>query len=325
MIGASAGGVPALRQVVGDLPDDFPACVLVVLHVNPDAPSLLPAILGRETRLETRHAVDGDRLDSPRILVAPPAFQTTVDDGRRLRVERGPRQNNMRPAIDPLMRSAARELGPDAVGVILTGMLHDGTAGLAAIKSAGGATVVQDPGTAEYPSMPRHAVEGVRPDHVVPLEAIPALLERLTATPLEEVESIVTARVPAHPPIEVGDDNTGQLTAFTCPECHGTLWELDEAGVPTFRCRVGHRYGIESLVASQSAGTEASLWAAARALEEKASLNRRVAVRLNRSGHGASALRFERIAEEAEVQAAQVKLLLEQVETPPAPSPASAA
>ena len=325
VIGASAGGVPALTDVIAALPDDFPAALLIVLHVNPDAPSLLPAILSRTTRLETRHAEDGDPIAPGRILIAPPDFQMTVADGT-VRVERGPRENNMRPAIDPLMRSAAQQLGPRAIGVVLTGMLFDGTVGLSAIKAAGGTTIVQDPATAEYASMPRHAIDGVGPDYVVRLSELPALLERLAGAPVPEGEELVVlAQDPERPSGEVGDDHLGQLTAFTCPECHGTLWELDEAGVPTFRCRVGHRYAIDALVASQAQGAEAALWAAARALEEKASLNRRVAARLSESAHHASALKFERIAEEAEVQAAQVKLLVEQLEAPPAPVPASAA
>jgi two-component system chemotaxis response regulator CheB len=137
----------------------------------------------------------------------------------------------------------------------------------------------------------------------------------------------VTVQVgePERTPLEVGDDNDGRLTAFTCPECHGTLWERTEAGVPSFRCRVGHRYAVDALVLAQSEGAESALWAAARALEEKAALHRRVATRLEESGHGASALKFERSAEDAEVQAAQVKLLVEQLAAPPLPVPVNAA
>jgi two-component system, chemotaxis family, protein-glutamate methylesterase/glutaminase len=307
-----------------NLPADLPAPILVVLHVSATGPSALPSILDRVTELDVRHAADGDRLEPGVVLIAPPDLQLTVA-GDYVRVERGPRENGLRPAVDPLMRSAARHLGRRAVGVVLTGMLSDGTVGLAAIKAAGGVTIVQDPGSAAFSSMPQHAVDGVGPDYVVPIEELGALLQRVVGAERQKpVEVTMTGHLHELPPVEVGDDNPGQLTAFTCPECHGTLWEVDEAGVPQFRCRVGHRYAIDSLVVAQSNGTETALWAAARALEEKASLSRRVAVRLSDSGHGGSALRFERIADEAEVQAAQVKLLIEGLEQPQLPVPATA-
>lgn len=324
VIGASAGGIPALKHLVARLPGNLPAAVLVVLHVSPTTPSALPAILSKAGALDARHAQDGDAIEPGRILVAPPDFQMTVADGT-LKLERGPRENGHRPAIDPLMRTAAHHLGPRVVGVVLTGMLADGTVGLAAIKAAGGVTIVQDPGTAAFASMPRHAVEGVGPDHVVPLEELPPLLEQVVTEAPARAVAGAPGEEPPRTPIEVGDDHRGTLTAFTCPECHGTLWEVDEGGVPSFRCRVGHRYAIDALVESQAETTETALWAAARALEEKASLNRRVAARLADSGHNASALKFERIAEDAEVQSAQVKLLIEQLERPPIPVPVSAA
>lgn len=325
LIGASAGGIPALRQIVTELPADFPAALLVVLHVNPDTRSALPAILGRASGVETRHAVDGDAIRPGRILIAPPDFQMTVDDGV-VRVERGPRENGLRPAIDPLMRSAARHLGSRTIGVVLTGMLSDGTIGLAAIKAAGGVTIVQDPGTAAFASMPQHAIEGVGPDYVVDLDELPALLREIVGTGTRRGgEIVLTEEAPQRAPVEVGDNEQGKLTAFTCPECHGTLWETEENGVPSFRCRVGHRYAVDALVSAQSESTESTLWAASRALEEKAALHRRVASRLRQSGHGAAALRFERTAEDAEVQAAQVQLLVQQLEPPPLPVPVDAA
>jgi two-component system, chemotaxis family, protein-glutamate methylesterase/glutaminase len=324
VIGASAGGIAALKELMADLPADLPAAVLVVLHVSASGPSALPSILDRATELEVRHATDGERLEPGCVLIAPPDRQLTVA-GDSVRVERGPRENGLRPAVDPLMRSAAHHLGRRAVGVVLTGMLSDGTVGLAAIKAAGGVTIVQDPGSAAFSSMPQHAIDGVGPDYVVALEELGALLQRVVGAERPRLEDVsMSHEQHERPPVQVGDDNPGQLTAFTCPECHGTLWEVDEAGVPQFRCRVGHRYAIDSLVVAQANGTETALWAAARALEEKASLSRRVAVRLSDSGHAASALKFTRVAEEAEVQAAQVKLLIEALEQPELPVPVTA-
>jgi two-component system, chemotaxis family, protein-glutamate methylesterase/glutaminase len=324
VIGASAGGIAALKELMADLPADLPAPILVVLHVSATGPSALPSILDRVTQLDVRHAADGDRLEPGVVLIAPPDLQLTVA-GDSVRVERGPRENGLRPAVDPLMRSAARHLGQRAVGVVLTGMLSDGTVGLAAIKAAGGVTIVQDPGSAAFSSMPQHAIDGVGPDYVVPVEELAALLQRVVGAERQRgMEVAMTGHQHELPPVQVGDDNPGQLTAFTCPECHGTLWEVDEAGVPQFRCRVGHRYAIDSLVVEQANGTETALWAAARALEEKASLSRRVAVRLSEGGHGASALKFQRVADESEVQAAQVKLLIEGLGQPELPVAATA-
>jgi two-component system chemotaxis response regulator CheB len=180
VIGASAGGIAALREIVAGLPGDLPATILIVLHVNPTTPSALPAILDRATELEVRHARKGDRIRPGSVLIAPPDLQMTIADGF-VRLERGPLEHGLRPAIDSLMRSAAAQLGPRVVGVVLSGMLSDGTAGLAAIKAAGGVTVVQDPATAAFASMPGNAVDAVDPDHVVPLSQLAPLLQRLVA------------------------------------------------------------------------------------------------------------------------------------------------
>ena len=192
VIGASAGGIAALKEVVAGLPGDLPATLLVVLHVNPTTPSALPAILDRATDLEVRHARNGDAIRPGSVLIAPPDLQMTILDGF-VRLERGPLEHGLRPAIDALMRSAAEQLGPRVVGVVLSGMLSDGTAGLAAIKEAGGVTVVQDPATAAFASMPGNAVKGVGPDHVVPLSQVAPLLRRLVA--LERGGGRVTAGV----------------------------------------------------------------------------------------------------------------------------------
>ncbi|HEU4628992.1 MAG TPA: chemotaxis protein CheB, partial [Gemmatimonadaceae bacterium] len=175
VIGASADGVEALQEVISRLPADLPAAVLVVLHVASGAPSVLPRILDRRAALGVSHARDGEPIVPGHVFVAPPDFHLLVKDGR-LKLLRGPRENGVRPAVDPLFRSAADAYGPAVVGVVLSGTLDDGTLGLGMIKRAGGLAVVQDPDEALFDGMPRNAVERVRVDHVVPLAEIAPLL-----------------------------------------------------------------------------------------------------------------------------------------------------
>lgn len=186
VVGASAGGVEALRELVHGLPADLPASVLVVRHVPPESQSALPRILARSGPLPAAHALDGEELRPARIYVAPADFHMLVEDGR-IRLVRGPRENLHRPAVDPLFRSAAAAYGRRVVGVVLTGALDDGTAGLATIKRCGGVAVVQDPADATFSSMPASALRNVRVDHSVPLAGIAPLLDRLVREPLPDV------------------------------------------------------------------------------------------------------------------------------------------
>jgi two-component system chemotaxis response regulator CheB len=178
VIGASAGGVEAISTVVSDLPRDLRAAVLVVLHVAKGR-SMLPEILTRAGRLPAVQPNDRDRLEYGRIYVARPDHHLVVGSGT-VRVVHGPTENGCRPAIDPLFRSAARVYGPRVVGIVLTGGLNDGTAGLAAVKEAGGIAIVQDPEEAFAPSMPRSARAFVMVDHVLPVREMAVLITELT-------------------------------------------------------------------------------------------------------------------------------------------------
>lgn len=191
VIGASAGGLEAIRHILGAMPRDLDATLLIVLHTTSRARSLLPEIFERGCQLPVSHPRDGEVLERGRVYVAPPGFHMIVEDGF-LRVLQGPRENLQRPAVDPLFRSAAAAYGPRVIGIILTGMLDDGTAGLMVVRASGGKAIVQDPETALYPGMPRSALAHV-PDAVsAPLYDIPALLLQLIRSPVP-LES-------AHPP-----------------------------------------------------------------------------------------------------------------------------
>jgi two-component system, chemotaxis family, protein-glutamate methylesterase/glutaminase len=270
VLGASAGGVEALAQIVRPLPADLPAALFVVLHVPPHGTSVLPAILNRAGRLRASHAVDGEAIEHGRIYVAPPDHHLLVRRGT-VHLSRGPRENSARPAVDPLMRTAARAYGPRVVGVVLSGNLDDGTAGLVAIKRRGGVAVVQDPNESLFAGMPRSAVENAAPDHVLPLGMIPAVLRELTATEVhgsEEPEPMLDDTDdafemaepprPAGPREDAGGGNDGsggkratesRPSTYTCPECHGSLWEVHDGEILRFQCRVGHRYSVNTLVA----------------------------------------------------------------------------
>jgi two-component system chemotaxis response regulator CheB len=284
VIGASAGGIEALAKLLSGLPTDFAAAVLVVLHTTGRPGSLLPQVLGRRARLPVSHPRDRTRMEHGQIYVAPPDCHMLIEDGH-VRVLQGPRENLHRPAIDPLFRSAAVAAGRRVVGVILTGMLDDGTSGLMVVRAHGGTTLVQDPETALFPAMPRNALEQVPESKVLPVEQIAAELVRLVKEELPAEEGTAPVRGTREeresqflerqmPQIE-----SGQPSAFACPDCGGVLWELEEKGFLRFRCRVGHAFTAKYLSAEQRHAVETALWSALRALEESAALYSRLAER----------------------------------------------
>lgn len=315
VIGASAGGVEAISTLVADLPRDLGAAVLVVLHLAKGR-SMLPEILTRAGKLPAAHPDDGDRLEPGRIYVARPDHHLVLEPGH-IRVVHGPTENGCRPAVDPLFRSAARVFGPRVIGVVLTGGLDDGTAGLAAVKEAGGIAIVQDPDEAFAPSMPRSARAFVNVDHVLPVREMGAMIARLTREPTESQPSTTGVHVApmepdlGQPPLVLHEtDRPGKVSVFTCPECHGTLWEADERGIVRFRCRVGHVYSVESMLAAQTDSVDRALWTALRSVEERAALTHRLAERARARGHHWAARAFEQRAVAADGHAAVIRELL---------------
>lgn len=275
VVGASTGGPQALQTLVAGLPADFPAAVFVVQHTSPQHQSLLPLLLSKAGPLPANHAVDGEPIHPGRIYVAPPDRHLVLEP-THLRVTRGPKENRVRPAVDPLFRSAAYAFGPRAVGVVLTGALDDGTAGLWAIKDRGGVAIVQDPDEAEMPSMPQSAMHYVEVDYCLKLAEIGPILARLVRETAQEGGSSVPDQLRIEtqvalqdPPLQSGILHLGPPSLFTCPECHGILMELQSGDLVRFRCHTGHSFTLASLLAELSESTEDALWNALRAVQEK--------------------------------------------------------
>lgn len=285
VIGASAGGVEALMTLFGGLPLELPAAVFVVLHVMPGGTSVLPRILSRAGPLPVSAAANGEPIERGRAYVGPPDHHMLIRDGE-VRLTNGPRENGHRPAVDPLFRSAARAHGRKVIGVVLSGALDDGSAGLQMIGEAGGLALVQEPASALYPSMPDSALGHTPSARAVPIEELADAICQAVDEPLahgadDDREQLVTS-VPVDEP-ERSDDNprNGVLSAITCPECGGSLWEHDDhEGMLRFKCHVGHAYSVDSLEISQAQALEAALWAALRSLQERAELFRRLARRV---------------------------------------------
>ena len=320
VIGASAGGIEALRVIVGALPTDFAAPICVVLHTSPQSPGILDGILTRAGRLPAINVINRERLQDGHIYVAPPDFHLVVEPGL-VRVTKGPRENRFRPAIDPMFRSAAQIYGPAAIGVILTGSLDDGTDGLWAIKQLGGTAIVQDPRDALFPSMPQNAIDHVNVDYSLRLADIAPMLIRLTAAPVEatapsgDVPDVLRMEVKIameHNPFDAGLERVARPSRFACPECHGVLLELKEGARVKFRCHTGHAYSVASLLAAIGEGIEASLWSAVRALEEGQLLLTRMAEHLKANHDATVAQRLLDRAVEAQKQSEVIRQLVMQ-------------
>lgn len=283
VIGASTGGIEALKQLVSRLPVDFPAAVLIVLHIGAHE-SILPALLSAVSKLPVRHAQDNDAILEGAVLIAPPDHHLVVENDC-VRVLRGAKENFSRPAIDPLFRSAAINHRERVIGVVLTGNLDDGTIGLQAIKAYGGTAVVQDPNEAIAPSMPRSAMTYVEIDFCLPVDRIAETLCELVIQDKADVpEGVLPRAAEVEYRLNLNEmlsmeemENIGTPSGLTCPECHGALWQVDGAAPMRFRCHTGHGFTAASLNAEQDRTIEEAIWSAVRALHEKEALLLRTA------------------------------------------------
>jgi two-component system chemotaxis response regulator CheB len=317
VIGASAGGVDALMQLVRALPKNFAAPVCAVLHLSPDSPSMLAEILARSSPMRVVAAEDGAPLKNGTVYVAVPDRHLIVGKHGSIRVMRGPRENLHRPAVDPLFRSAAAAYGARAIGVVLTGNLDDGTAGMIAIKKRGGIAIIQDPRDAIHPAMPQNVLNHTEVDACLPLRAIAAeLVRRVNHSPGRDVHDHVElmereTRIAELDDESMSEDNRpGKPSAYSCPECGGVLWKMKEGNLERYRCRVGHAYSPESLLDAQNEQLEEALWSAMKTLEENADLARRLAEDQRGRGHLWMVSRFEERAREAHERSDLIRRVL---------------
>jgi two-component system chemotaxis response regulator CheB len=329
VVGGSAGGIEALTALVAGLPPELPAAVCVVVHLRPFGVSRLAEVLQRATALPVRAARHGALLERGTIHVAVPDLHLLVeraDEGEDapalLRLTRGPRENRNRPAVDPLFRSAALAFGPRVIGVVLSGALDDGTAGLWAVRDRGGLAVVQDPADALVPSMPRSALNEVGADHVVPADALGPLLDRLAREPAPERDgeaapseavTVLEREVAMAAVDEVVHQREERYAApsrFACPDCGGVLWHVSPEGPLRFRCETGHAYSPATLEEGQNESVEEALWAALRALEDRIALARLRGRHAERLGLADFAQRFVVQEEASEQHAAAIRALL---------------
>lgn len=307
VVGASAGGITAIKNLIGSLKDDFKGTIFIVLHVPPYSETQLPQILSNVGPLKAVLAKNGEEFQSGMIYVAPNDHHMLLEEGK-ISVQKGPKENRFRPSIDALFRSAAYVYGSRVIGVILSGLLDDGVSGLWTIKQQGGLVLIQTPDDAEQPQLPINVLDYVEPDYKLSAIDMGPLISGLITEPAPErfkiserglkllsMEVVIAAKDNS---FEMGIMDMGQLTPFTCPECHGTLVRLVEGNIIRFRCHTGHAYTASSLLAEVSESVEKLLWQSVRALEEMNMLQMNIAEHFDKMNNLASANLFREKAQE---------------------------
>jgi two-component system chemotaxis response regulator CheB len=305
VIGASAGGIPALTRLMKTLDRDLDASVLVVLHLSPHAHSVLPDILARAGRLPSAHPRDREPLVAGQVYVAPPDRHLLINDAL-VRVTAGPWENGHRPSVDVLFRSAALWHGPRVIAIVLSGALDDGAAGVGVVAQHGGAVLVQDPDEAEVPDMPRQALATVPDAMVGSVDDIAELVNKLTreapaVTPRPDLDSSLAeelriAEGERRPPTEYDAEPAG----LVCPDCSGALFEVPHDRVLRYRCRVGHAWTADALSNAHGRQLEETLWMVLRVLEDDVALQSRLESRARAHNRNRTAAHHESLREERE-------------------------
>jgi two-component system, chemotaxis family, protein-glutamate methylesterase/glutaminase len=324
VIGASAGGITALNVVLRELPQNIPAAIFVTIHLASEGESILPAILARTSGLPACHARDHQSIHAGEIYVAPPRFHMLIERGR-VQLRKGPSENQQRPAINPLFRSAALAYGRKVIGIVLSGMLDDGAAGLAEIKRLKGLCIAQEPVDAMFGEMPRSAIAEANPhlcltaveirEFLVSLETLKSKTGLAKAKLLRSCHpNISPPRVPirklAPTKWKKIEQSFGPATGLICPDCGGPLWESEPGKAQQFRCLTGHAYSPQTLLSAQGGATERAMWAALRALEERAELQHRLAARARAEQNKPSARTFDSRAKETDLHAENLRQLI---------------
>jgi two-component system chemotaxis response regulator CheB len=313
VIGASTGGIDALKKIVQGLPSDLDASIFIVWHMSPNLRGMLPDILNNLNTIFAAHASDKETIKPNRIYIAPPDHHLLIEEGR-VRVTRGPKENRFRPAVDPLFRSAAYTYGNRVIGVVLSGGLDDGTAGLWRIKHNGGIAVVQDPADAEVASMPENALREVAVDHCVPVADMADLLVKLSSAEIINTEVMKDEKTKIEIGIAAeenalfkGSLNIGELSRYACPECHGVLSRIIDGNLSRFRCHTGHAYSSDTLMAALTEKIEDSLYSAIRGMDESILLLNHVGDHYAEANQPKLAASYFKKAQEAEERSELVR------------------
>jgi two-component system chemotaxis response regulator CheB len=315
VIGGSAGALRPLERILTSLPADLPATVFVVLHIAPYAGTGILDHLSKLASLKASVASDGANFGNGEIVLAPPDHHLIVKPGH-VRVTRTPRENLWRPSVDVLFRSAAVAHGSRVVGVILSGALDDGSAGLSAIKRCGGLTIVQSPSEADVASMPDSAIRNTQVDHVLDAHAIAPTLERMSREPpLREVaipDDLLLEAQFAETGLSSAEVNEslGELSEFTCSECAGPLWQR-HGDMLRFRCLTGHAMSARSLEEGLNRNVDGALWAAIRQFEQRANLYKKMAADERSRGRARTAAAYDEREAEARSFALTLRTMLE--------------
>lgn len=313
VIGTSAGGLRAIVKLISQLQEDFPAPILVVQHVSPDATGeILLDALNKQGKLKCEHAVNKGEIKPGHLYVAPSDHHLMIDQNHTMLVTKGAAENRSRPGIDPLFRSAAVAFRNRVIGIILTGYLDDGVAGLEVVKRCGGVCIVQDPEDAEYPDMPKSALNHVKVDHCLPISEMGGLLYQLMSRELGSPKSIpediqIEAKIAQRVLSDLPSVNAlGDQVPFNCPGCGGVLWKINDSSPIRYRCHTGHAYTESSLLAEQTMKIEETMWTALRMFEERKNLLNTMA----RAHGGAMAKSALQRAELSQVHIDRIKAIL---------------
>ncbi len=323
VIGASAGGVPALAELVKSFPKNFEAAIFVVQHIAPSSPSILPQILQRSGHLPASHATDGEAIKEGHIYVAPPDHHLLLERDKIL-VTKGPKENRFRPSIDALFRSAAYNYGARVVGIILSGLLDDGTSGLWSVKRLGGTAVIQDPEEAEYPSMPRSVLEYVEVDYLLRVSQMGDLLYQLSKQQAVEKQLLTETEeqrwqreiniASQKNAFDMGVTKLGKPSLLTCPECSGALVEVKEGKITRYRCHTGHAFTSSALLAGVTKSVEENLWQVVRGLEEAFMILDKAAAQFTQSGNTDDAHKFSSKAAQVRNRSRKIQSLIAEQE-----------
>lgn len=321
VIGGSAGSIEVLIDLVKKLPEDLNAAVFVVLHLPAMYKSSLDKILTKAGTLPVVFAEDGEKFSKGTIYLAPPDHHLLIEGGRTL-VKKGPKENRFRPSIDALFRSAAYNYGERVIGVVLTGMMDDGTSGLWSIKRLGGVTLVQNPSEAVHPGMPNSVLQNVDVDKVISVKDLPAILQDLMKEPIEhsngkgnnehehELMKTEVAIAAGKNALERGILDMGTFTPFTCPECHGALVSFKEGNHTRFRCHTGHAFSSSALLDELTKSVEDSFWNTLRGMEETILLLEAKGKELESGGDRDAAKEFYKKAQEVRDQSHQIRKII---------------